>query len=494
MTLVKMVGITKRFPGVLANDSVNFELRSGEVHGLLGENGAGKTTLMNILYGIYRPDEGEIYVDDRRVRIRSPRDAIRLGIGRVPQFPELVDKLSVAENLAVLFPENIVSRKRLEEIRSLAEKYGLPINVDAMVYELSLGERQRVEVVKALLRGARILILDEPTTVLTPKEVDTLFEALKKMRNEGKGIIFVSHKLSEVLSITDRVTVLRRGRVIATLETADTDEEELTRLMVGRRIVQRYERKKVPPGEEVLRVENVYVLNDKGGEAVRGISFTVRRGEIFGIAGVAGNGQKELIEAIAGLRRVERGRIIVGGEEIRTPYQFRKYASHIPDDRMGMGVLPSLSVLDNLSLTLYRRFSRMGIIDMDDLRRFAEKLVERYKIVTPSLRAPAWQLSGGNIARLILARETAMGCRLLIAVHPTFGLDVASTDEVRRTLLRLRDKTAVLLVSEDLDEILQLSDRIGVMYRGRFIGVLEADEADPEKVGLMMGGVAVESG
>ncbi|RLI24442.1 heme ABC transporter ATP-binding protein, partial [Candidatus Bathyarchaeota archaeon] len=236
-----MVGITKRFPGVLANDSVNFELRSGEVHGLLGENGAGKTTLMNILYGIYRPDEGEIYVDDRRVRIRSPRDAIRLGIGRVPQFPELVDKLSVAENLAVLFPENIMSRKRLEEIRSLAEKYGLPINVDAMVYELSLGERQRVEVVKALLRGARILILDEPTTVLTPKEVDTLFEALKKMRNEGKGIIFVSHKLSEVLSITDRVTVLRRGRVIATLETADTDEEELTRLMVGRRIVQRYE-------------------------------------------------------------------------------------------------------------------------------------------------------------------------------------------------------------------------------------------------------------
>lgn len=490
MQLVRMVGITKRFPGVLANDSISFELRRGEIHGLLGENGAGKTTLMNILYGIYKPDRGEIYLEGRRVSIRSPRDAIRLGIGRVPQFPELVERLTVVENLAPLLSRRILTRRNVEHVQKIAERYGFSVDLDAMVYELSLGERQRVEILKSLLRGVKVLILDEPTTVLTVKEVDTLFRTLEKMREEGKGVVFVSHKLSEVLKITDRITVLRRGKVVATVKTSDTDERKLARLMIGRRMP-KLKREKVKLGGEVLRVEGLHVLNDKGVEAVKGVSFTVRRGEILGIAGVAGNGQKELVEAIAGLREVEKGRILINGEEVSSPFGFRRFASHVPDDRIGMGILPSLTVMENIALTTYRSFSKRWFIDLNALRRFAENLVKKYSIVTPSLDTPVWQLSGGNLARLILARETSMGCRLLIAVHPTFGLDIASTDYVRRTLLKLRGKAGILLVSEDLDEVLQLSDRIAVMYRGEFMGMFNAENVDVERIGLMMGGVKV---
>jgi simple sugar transport system ATP-binding protein len=491
-TLVKMVGITKIFPNVVANDSVNFELKRGEIHGLLGENGAGKTTLMNILYGIYKPDKGEIYIEGKPVNIKSPKDAIGLGIGMVPQFPELVENMTVAENLAPLFPEKILGKKRINEIHRIAEEYGLPIDAEAMVYDLSLGEKQRIEILKALIRGAKILILDEPTTVLTPNEVSLLFKAIRKMRGEGKGIIFVSHKLPEVLELTDRVTVLRKGRVVATLNTKETNEEELVKLMVGRAVLRRYVKEKIVPGEEVLRVENLHVFNDKGGLAVKGLSFSVRKGEVFGIAGVSGNGQKELVEAITGLRRVEKGRIVIGGRELTSPIQFRRIASHIPDDRVGMGVLPSLSVLENLALTSYKRFSKFGFLKFNELEQYANGLVDKYNIIMPSLRAPAWQLSGGNLARLILARETSAECSLIVAVHPTFGLDVASTEETWKLLLELRRKAGVLLVSEDLEEILQLSDRIGVMYKGELIDVLDSEEADAEKIGLMMGGVKVD--
>ncbi|MEM3104974.1 MAG: ABC transporter ATP-binding protein, partial [Candidatus Bathyarchaeia archaeon] len=484
--LVKMVGITKFFPNVVANDSVNFELKRSEIHGLLGENGAGKTTLMNILYGIYKPDKGEIYIEGKPARIKSPRDAIRLGIGMVSQFPDLVENMTVAENLAPLFPGKILRRERIKEICRIAEEYGLPVDAEATVYDLSLGERQRVEVLKALIRGVKILILDEPTTVLTQSEVNSLFKAIRKMRSEDKGIIFVSHKLPEVLEITDRITVLRRGRVVATLKTRETNEEELAKLMVGRAIVRKYVREKTVPGEEVLKVEDLYVLNDKGGLAVKGLSFSVRRGEIFGIAGVSGNGQKELVEALTGLRRVEKGRIIIDGSELTSHLQFRRVASHIPDDRIGMGILPSLSVLENLALISYRRFSKFGLLKSKELEQHAKNLVEKYSIITPSLKAPVWQLSGGNLARLILARETSTNYSLIIAVHPTFGLDVASTEETWKLLLELRKKAAILLVSEDLEEIIQLSDRIGVMYRGEFMGILESEEADAEKIGLMM--------
>lgn len=490
-TLVRMVGITKVFPNVIANDSIDFELKRGEIHGLLGENGAGKTTLMNILYGIYKPDRGEIYVEGKLVRIRSPKDAIRLGIGMVPQFPELVEKMSVIENLAPLFPDKILRKRKIDEIRKICEKYGLPIDTEAMVYDLSLGERQRIEILKALLRGVKILILDEPTTVLTPSEVDSLFKAIRKMRDEDKGIILVSHKLPEVLEITDRITILRRGKVVATVKTAETNEEELVKLMVGRIVLRKYTKEKVTLTEEVLRVENLYVLNDRGEPAVKDLNFSVRRGEIFGIAGVSGNGQKELVEALTGLRKIQKGRIIIGGRELTSYIQFRKVASHIPDDRIGMGVLPSLSVLENLTLTSYRYFSRFGFIKYDILERHAKNLVEKYNIVAPSLKAPTWQLSGGNLARLILARETSVNCSLIVAVHPTFGLDVASTEDIWKLLLELKKKAAILLVSEDLEEILQLSDRIGVMYRGEFIGVLNSDEANAEKIGLMMGGVRI---
>lgn len=491
-TLVKMVGITKIFPNVIANDSVDFELKYGEIHGLLGENGAGKTTLMNILYGVYKPDKGEIYIDGSPVYIKSPKDAIRLGIGMVSQFPELVENMSVAENLALLFPDKILGRKRINEIHRVAEEYGLPIDAEAMVYDLSLGEKQRIEVLKALIRGVKILILDEPTTVLAPNEVNALFKAIRKMKDEGKGIVFVSHKLPEVLEITDRVTVLRKGRAVATVNTRETSEEELAKLMVGRVVVRSYVREKTILGEEVLRVEDLYVLNDKGGLAVKGLSFSVRKGEIFGIAGVSGNGQKELIEALTGLRRVEKGRIVISGSRLNSPLQFRRIASHIPDDRVRMGILPSLSVLENLALTSYRRFSKFCLLKSNELEQYAKNLVEKYSIITPSLKAPAWQLSGGNLARLILARETSADRSLIVAVHPTFGLDVASTEETWKLLLELKKKAAIILVSEDLEEILQLSDRIGVIYKGEFIDILESEEADAEKIGLMMGGVKVD--
>jgi len=486
--LVRMVGITKHFSNVVANDSIDFTLHKGEVHGLLGENGAGKSTLMNILYGLYKPDSGEIYFEGRRVYINSPRDAIRLGIGRVPQIPELVESLTVAENLAMLLP-GLTMGRRLDYVKEVAERYGISLDLDALVCNLSFGEKHKIELIKGIMRGSKVLILDESTTMLSPREIDSLFGCISKMRDEGRGIVFVSHRIPEVLRIADRITILRKGRRIASVMRNEVDEHELVRLMIGTDIDKSIAKDKVSLGEEILRVEDLHVLDDIGGEAVKGVSFSIRRGEIFGIAGVAGNGQRELVEAITGLRDIEKGRILIKGKELSSPRCFRLYGSHIPDERIGLGVLPSLTVLENIALIFYKSFSNNGFIRFNDLRSYARRLIETYGVVTPSLEILAGKLSGGNIARLILARELSADKDLIVAFHPTFGLDVASASMIRRLILELRRKSAILLVSEDLDEIRQLSDRIAVMYGGRFIGVMDSDEVDLEKIGLMMGGV-----
>ena len=493
--VVEMRGIVKRFLDVIANDHVDFKLKKGEIHALLGENGAGKTTLMNILYGIYMPDEGEIYVDGKLVEIRSPRDAIKLGIGMVHQHFMLVETLSVAENLAMglktsfLNPAEEVKLK----VKDVMEKYGLKVNLDAKVWQLSTGEKQRIEILKAICRGAKILILDEPTSVLTPGEVRELFKFLRRMASEGKSIIFVTHKLKEVMEISDRVTVLRKGKVVGVMETSKTNEYELAKLMVGREVVFELEKAPSKLTDPQLKVEKLNVLGDRGQLAVKDVSFEVRGGEIYGIAGVAGNGQRELVEAIAGLRKVVSGKIYIGGVDVTNsgPSSVIKLGvAFIPEDRK-MGFVPNMSVAENLVLKKYREnpFSNRFILNYDAIEGYAKKLIEEYKIATPSEKALAKLLSGGNIQRLILARELSSGSEVIIAVHPTYGLDVGSTEYVRRLLLKRRSEgVAILLISEDLDEILSLSDRIAVMFEGRIVGELPCEKADIETLGLMMSG------
>ncbi len=483
--LLVLRDIVKVFPGVVANDRVTLEVRSGEVHALLGENGAGKTTLVSILYGIHRPDAGEILLEGRPVRIRSPRDAIALGIGMVPQHPRLVRRHTVAENIALGLPGLPFLRPlRVVEARiaALADRYGLAIHPRTRVSELSAGEQQRVEILRALLRGARILVLDEPTSALTPQEARALFRVLRRMREEGGAVIFITHKLDEVLEASDRVTVLRRGRVVGTLRTSEADPRQLARMMVGREVETRLRRAPRPPGPEVLALEDVWTSGDGSSPALQGISLQVRSGEIFGIAGVAGNGQRECVEVCTGLRRIVRGRI-------RMPPQ--KEVAHVPEDRLRCGVVGGMSVAENLVLKRYRYppFARGPFLDRHAIEIFARRLIAAYGIAPPNPRAPARVLSGGNLQRLILARELHGDPRLIVAAHPTSGLDVVATRQVHRILLERRDAGAgVLLVSEDLEEILTLSDRIGVMFRGKLVGVVPAEEADPDQIGLWMMG------
>ena len=497
---VKMIGIVKRFPGVVANDHVDFEAKAGEIHALLGENGAGKTTLMNILYGIYRPDEGEIYIRGQKAHIHSPKDAIALGIGMVHQHFHLIPTHTVAENIILGMPGNFffpLERVR-DEIEQLSDRYGLHVDPDAYVWQLSAGEQQRVEIVKALYRNAQILILDEPTTMLTPGEVQELFEVLKRMADEGKTIIFITHKLEEVMEISDRVTVLRRGRVVGSTNTADTSVTELARMMVGE---QEWGEIKLPPREKgrvVLEVRNLQALNDKGVMALQGISFTIREGEILGIAGVAGNGQKELVEVITGLRKASSGQVLLDGEDITNcpPGEIiQKGVAHVPEERINMGLAPNMSVLDNLILKHHRRepFSTNLLLNYRYAKQFADERIREFEIITPSKYTPAKLLSGGNIQRLILARETAGHPRLIVAAHPTYGLDVRATDYIRRQLIEQRNRgVAILLISEDLEEIMCMSDRIAVMFEGKIMGIMDAHEADINTIGLMMAGVRPE--
>jgi simple sugar transport system ATP-binding protein len=496
-----MTGITKRFPGVLANDHVDLELHEGEVLALLGENGAGKSTLMNVLCGLYRPDEGAITLHGDLVDIQSPRDAYDLGIGMVHQNFMLVETMTVAENVVLGLQELSFQpefRQVKRRLRELGEQYGLKVDPGAYIWQLSVGEQQRVEILKLLYRDADILILDEPTAVLTPQEVDDLVEVLRRVVKEGKAAVFITHKLREVMMFSDRVTVLRGGKNVATRATSGTSPGELARLMVGREVLFQLEKASCELGGPVLDIEDLQALNDKGLPALRGVSLTVRAGEIVGIAGVAGNGQRELAEVITGLRDAVGGEVHVnrtcmtsrsgGNAPLRA---IRAGVSHVPEDRVEMGLVGDMSVAENLSLKAYRtsELSRGPVLFPDRMRGFARDLIDVFDIATPGPETQVKFLSGGNLQKAILARELTACEGLLVAVHPTRGLDVGATESVRELLLQQRDAgTAVLLISEDLDELLEISDRIAVMFEGEIVGVIPAEEADIETVGLMMAG------
>jgi len=495
--VIRMEGIVKRFPDVVANDYIDFEVKAGEIHALLGENGAGKTTLMNILYGIYRPDEGKIYVRGERAEIKSPRDAIDLGMGMVHQHFMLVYPHTVAENIALglssskfLFPVREVEKR----VAEFSERYGLKIDSKAKIWQLSVGEQQRVEIIKALYRGAQVLILDEPTSVLTPSETRDLVNTLRRIAGEGRSIIFITHKLDEAMEISDRITVLRHGKVVATVRASETSKRELARMMVGREVLFRLKKKLVKRGEVVLEAKNLHALNDKGLPAIKGVSFTVSQGEILGIAGVAGNGQRELVEVITGLRKATEGKVLMLGQD-RTNCSpkdvIEMRVAHIPEERIRMGLVPNMSIAENLILKNYRDspFSNKLFLNLTVIDQEAEKLISEYNIITPSKKNQAKLLSGGNIQRLILARELSEKPCLIVAAHPTYGLDVGATEYIRTLLLKQREEgVAILLVSEDLEEILSLSDRIAVMFEGGFMGIVPAESAEVEEIGLMMAG------
>ncbi len=499
---VEMRGIVKRFPGVLANDHVDFDVHAGEVHALLGENGAGKSTLMKILYGMYRPDEGEILINGEQVRIETPTDAIRLGIGMVHQHFMLVETLTVAENVALGLPSSRgpltdldrVSRRILD----LAGVYGLEVDPHAYIWQLSVGQQQRVEIIKALYRGADLLILDEPTAVLTPQEVDDLFAIMRQMIQDGHSIIFISHKLHEVIEISDRVTVLRDGRKIGTRPTKETTKEELARWMVGREVTFRPERGEAKRGEARLVLKDVEAESDRGTPALRGISLEVHGGEILGLAGVSGNGQRELAEVITGLRPVTGGHIYLEGKEITgmSPGQItERMLAYIPEERMRDGVIREFTVAENFILREHNKppFAEHGFLNLKAIAQHSDELIRQYQIKTPSRDTLVGSLSGGNIQKVVLAREISRKPRVLIAAQPTRGLDIGATEYVHQQILEQRRiGTAILLISEDLDEILALSDRIAVIYEGRIMGIVPREEATPEKLGLLMAGVTGE--
>ncbi|HSJ87439.1 MAG TPA: ABC transporter ATP-binding protein [Anaerolineales bacterium] len=497
----EMRGIVKRFPGVLANDHVDFSCRVGEVHALLGENGAGKSTLMNILAGLYRPDAGEILVNSQPVSFHSPQDAIAHGIGMIHQHFMLVPSHSVAENmvLGLTQPRFFLNLQQVEEqVDALGKQYGLSVNPRARIWELSVGEQQRVEVLKMLFRGAKVLIMDEPTAVLTPQEVDTLFMTLRDMTKRGHTIVFISHKLDEVASIADRVTVLRRGVVTAAGEsTKGTTKAHLAKLMVGRDVLFLVDKKKAKPGDVVLSVENLCAENDRGLPALREVSLQLRAGEILGIAGVAGNGQREVAEVLTGLRKLTSGKIMFGDTSLdsRTNWmEVGQQLAHIPEDRAAVGSVPTLGVAENLILKCYNRppISTSWSINRAAVHENGVRLVDKYRISTPSVDTPVRMLSGGNLQKVILARETSGHPKLMIAVHPTRGLDVGAIEGIHRLLIELRDQgTAILLISEELDELFSLADRIAVMYEGQIIGETSPDRTNIDAIGLMMAGEKV---
>lgn len=492
-------GITKRFAnGVLANDHVDFDIRAQEVHALLGENGAGKTTLMNILFGYLQPDEGQIYLRGRPVRFNSPQDALRHGIGMVHQYRKLVPAHTVLENIILGHPKArgvINERRAAEEIAALAESYGFRIDLKAYVWQLTEGERQVVEIIKALYRGAHILIMDEPTSALTPTETEQLLQAIERMTSSNLGVVpFITHKLPVVLRISHRVSILRRGRIVATLKTAETNERELARLLVGRDVI--FDVKKPPqePGEPVLELQNVSALSDKGTPALRDVSFTLREGQILGIAGVLGNGQHELAEVIAGLRPVESGRILFRGQDItRAPVleRWRMGIGYTPAERTEVGSIPDFSLVENVTLNHFwdRQYVRSGFLDYGRLRSLTRNILDEFKVVAAGPEARGKTLSGGNLQKVIMGRVLARKPRLLVANLPAQGLDIGAIEFVQQQLLAARSQgTAIILISEDLDEILMLSDIIAPMYEGQIMALLKAEEADRETVGTLIAG------
>ena len=497
---LELRGITKRFPGVIANRAINLTVEPGEIHALLGENGAGKTTLMNVLFGLYQPDEGEVLIDGKTVTFHDPGDAIAAGIGMVHQHFMLVPVFSVTENV-MLGVESVrgplgqqldrpTARKRILEISAA---HNLKVDPDALIEDLPVGVRQRVEIIKTLYRHSDLLVLDEPTAVLTPQEDEELFEIMRSLKASGTSIVFITHKLNEVLEIADRITVLRAGQVVGTTTPAEASEESLAAMMVGRHVSLVVDKEVAEPGEVVLEIDDLVVKDDRGHITVDGVDLQVRSGEIIAIAGVQGNGQTELVEAITGLRQPLSGTIKIAGEAVRlTPRSILEAGvAHVPEDRLEDGCVPAFSVAENLVLNTYYRppFSRGLQLERDAIESSAEQLVKDFDVRTPSVFNSVGNLSGGNQQKVIVAREFSRPVRLLVAAQPTRGLDVGSIEYIHRRIVEKRDEgAAVLIVSTELDEVFALADRIAVMYQGRIVDILDPEEATPQQLGLLMGG------
>ncbi|HEY45044.1 MAG TPA: ABC transporter ATP-binding protein [Anaerolineae bacterium] len=501
--LLELRGVTKTFPGVLANDNIDLTLNKGEIHALLGENGAGKTTLVNILYGLYTPDEGEIYFRGSKIEIQDPEDAIQQGIGMVHQHFMLVPVFTVTENVmlgvesmkAGIFLDRETAAERIREISS---RFGLQVDPDSMVEDLPVGIQQRVEIIKVLYREADILILDEPTAVLTPQEVVELFKVIRSLVDQGKSVIFITHKLKEVLSIADRITVLRDGRVVGNTTPDEATEASLAKMMVGREVILKVDKEPARLGDVVLEVENLHVLDDRHLLAVKGVSLEVREGEVLGVAGVQGNGQTELVEALTGLRSIESGKVTILGQDTShaSPRTIREVGSaHVPEDRQQDGLVLSFPVSENLVLNTYYEppFAKGLNLQHDMIDKVAQDRVELFDVRTPSIFIPVSSLSGGNQQKVIVAREFSRPIRLLIASQPTRGLDVGSIEYIHGRIMQKRDEgCGILLISPELDEIMSLSDRIAVMFEGQIVAVLPAEEATREQLGLLMAGVRDE--
>jgi general nucleoside transport system ATP-binding protein len=502
--VLELRGITKRFPGVLANDHIDLTLEKGEILALLGENGAGKTTLMNILYGLYQPDEGEIVVRGNKVAVHSPSDAIAVGVGMVHQHFMLIPVFTVTENVMLGEEETraggILNRKdAATKIRQISEQYNLQVDPDSYVKDLPVGVQQRVEIIKLLYREADILILDEPTAVLTPQEADELVKIMHSLAERGKSIIFITHKLREVLEIADRITVIRRGKVIGTTIPADADQYKLAEMMVGRAVQLDLEKAPEKVGETVLKVENLVVVDERKQIAVDGVSFEVAAGEVLGVAGVQGNGQTELVEALTGMHTPQSGKVTLLDDDVThaSPRQITELGcAHVPEDRQRDGLVLAFPVADNLILNTYYQppFTKGVVLDEKLIHQHADELIGEFDIRTPSSITSAGSLSGGNQQKVIVAREFSRPIKLLVASQPTRGLDVGSVEYIHGRILKKRDEgCAVLLVSSELDEIMELSDRIAVMYRGKIVDVLPAEKATKEKVGLLMAGIHPEA-
>ena len=501
--LVSMKGITKSFYGVPANKKVDFDVFAGEIHTLLGENGAGKSTLMNVLSGLYRPEEGIIRVEGTIREFRSPRDAIAGGIGMVHQHFMLVPVQTVWENMILGMsgiPLKLPKKKVVREIAELSQRYGLEVDPEAKIWQLSIGEQQRVEILRALYRGARLLVLDEPTAVLTPQEAKSLFDILRRMAGEGHGLVFISHKLDEVMEISDRVTILRKGEKVGVFDTARMTRESLAEEMVGRKVVPAVNEGVRKPGEAAYAFRNLRVMGDRGMEKVRGVSLELRQGEIFGLAGISGNGQTELCEALAGMRPLLSGELEIGGKTLRkpSPRQILKAGvAFIPADRRGVGLVPSMNLRENVALRKYWREEYekwWGCLDWEGIAGKTGEIVGGYNVQIPRLGIPVRSLSGGNLQKLMLGREMIDKPQVIIAFQPTWGLDVGATQYVRRQLVEARERgAAVFLVSEDLDEIIALSDRIGIIFGGEIMGILSGGrQVEEERLGLLMAGSRLE--
>ena len=500
---LELHGITKRFPGVVANEGVDLVVEPGEIHALLGENGAGKSTLVNVLYGLYRPDEGSIHLDGRPTTFRDPGDAIAAGIGMVHQHFMLVPVFTVTENVMLGvestrgrtgFLDYKTARTKIAEV---SERHGLHVDPDAVIEDLPVGVRQRVEIIKTLYRHADVLILDEPTAVLTPQEDEELFEIMRSLAKAGTSIIFITHKLNEVLEVADRITVLRRGKVVGSTTPGETNQNELAAMMVGRNVDLVVDKGPASPAEVVLEVAGLSVLDDRGQRAVDALDLTVRAGEIVAVAGVQGNGQTELVEAVTGMRAAIGGTVRIAGTAVKgAPRKvFEIGVAHIPEDRLEEGLVPGFTVAENLILNTYylKPYANGLSVQRDAIMATAGELVGQYDIRTPTIFNDVGNLSGGNQQKVIVAREFSRPIKLLVAAQPTRGLDVGSIEYIHRRIVEKRDEgAAVLIVSTELDEVLALADRIAVMYQGRIVAVLDQADATPEKLGLLMGGAQLE--